>query len=179
MNWLKTNWRFVLRVPVLIGLAIFLFGLITFVRSFVQTPPPLVTVDLAVPEVTTTPQEVELTLYENQEVKLPKRLTLELSNDPVQRYSTLLGAVRDNLPGVWPENLPLPEVFLLEGGNSRNVTLHFRFDEPIAVSVVAEVRLYNSIIATLQANGANQVHLLVNDNSDTFLGHLSLDNALD
>jgi hypothetical protein len=179
MKWLRTNWRVVLRVPVLVGLAVFLFGLTTLLRSFVQSSPPLITTDLALPTVTTTSQEIELTLYESHDVRRPVRVTLELPTDPSQRYRMLLTAVRDNLGGVWSQALPLPEVFLLEDNNSRSVTLHFRFDEPITVSVIDEVRLYNSIIATLKANGANQVHLLVNDNAETFLGHVSLDNALD
>jgi hypothetical protein len=179
MSWLKTNWRVFLRVPVLLGLAIFLFGLVTLARSFVQVTPPLTTVEFAVPEVVTTAQDIELTLYENNEVRLPRRVTLELSSDPVQRYSAILSAVRDNLAGVWPQALPLPDIFLLEDTNSRNLTLHFRIDEPVAVSVLDEVRIYNSIIRTLLSNGANEVHLLVNDNADTFLGHLSLGNTLD
>ncbi len=177
MNWLRTHWRVVLRGPVLVGLAVFLFGLFTLLRSFVQTTPPLTTVELDLPTVTTTAQDIELTLYEDHVVKRPLRVTLELPTDPAGRYRVILAAVQSNL-GVWPQALPLPEVFLLEENNSRNVTLHFRFEESIAVSVIEEVRLYNSIIATLQANGANQVHLLVNDNAETFLGHLSLGNAL-
>ncbi len=175
MNWLRTNWRVVLRVPVLIGMVIFLFGLVTLLRSFIQLSPPLVTTDLALPSVTTSAQEIELTLYETHEVKQPLRITLELPSEPAERYQVILAAVRDNL-AVWPPALPLPDVFPLEAG--RDVTLHFKFDAPIAVSVIDEVRIYNSIIATLKANGANQVHLLVNDNSETFLGHLSLGNGL-
>jgi hypothetical protein len=179
MFWLKSNWRVFLRVPVLLGLAIFLFGFVTLLRSFVQVTPPLTTTEFDTPQIETTAQDIELTLYETNEIKLPRRVTLELSSDPVQRYRTILSTVRDNLAGVWPQALPVPEIFLLEDSNSRNVTLHFRVDEPVAVSVLDEVRIYNSIISTLLANGANEVHLLVNDNADTFLGHLSLGNTLD
>jgi hypothetical protein len=178
VNWLRTNWRVVLRVPVLVGLALFLFGFVTLVRSFVQVSPPLVTTDLNLPTVTTRTENIELTIYETNVVKNPVPVMLELPANPSRRYAVILAAVRDNLTGVWPEALELPEIFLLEENNSRNVTLHFRFDEPPAVSVIDEVRIYNSIIATLQANGANHVHLLVNDNAETFLGHLALDNAL-
>jgi hypothetical protein len=179
MNWFRTNWRGVVRVPVLIGLAIFLFGLVTFFRSFVQLTPQLVTTDLALPTIVTKTENIELTLYETESVERPFPITLELSHDPVQRYAAILTALRDNLAGVWPQTLPLPEIFSLEENNARKVTLHFKFDKPVAVSVIDEVRLYNSIVTTLLANGANQVHLLVNDNSETFLGHLSLGNSLD
>jgi hypothetical protein len=176
VNWFRTNWRVLLRVPVLVGLAVFLFGFVTFLRSFVQVALPLVSVDLVSPEVTTTTQDIELTLYQDHVVKRPQRVTLDLPSDPAQRYRVILGAVRDTL-GVWPQALELPEVFLLEG-NAGNVILHFRFEDPVMVSVIDEVRVYNSIIATLQANGATQVYLLVNDNAETFLGHVSLSNVL-
>jgi hypothetical protein len=179
MPWLKNNWRVLLRVPVLIGLAVFLFGMAALLRSFVQFSPELVTVDLALPSVTTKSEEVELTLYENETVERPLRITLELSADPIQRYSTIVTALRDNLPELWPQTLPLPEVFWLESGGSRSITLHFTFDTPIATTVMKEYRLYQSVVTTLQNNGANQVHILVNDNADTFLGHIALENSLD
>jgi hypothetical protein len=179
MAWLKNNWRVLLRVPVLIGSAVFLFGVIVLLRSFVQSSPELVTVDLALPSVTTKSEEVELTLYENETVASPHKVTLELSSDPLQRYTAILTALRDNFSDLWPQTLPLPDVFWLESGGSRSLTLHFTFDEPIAVTVMEEYRLYQSIVMTLQNNGANQVHILVNDNADTFLGHIALGNSLD
>ena len=179
MSWLRTNWRFLLRVPVLVGLAVFLFGVIALFRSFVQTSPDLTTVDLAQPSLTTRSEEIELTLFEDETVERPLRVTLELASDPLQRYTAILTALRDNLPELWPQVLPLPNVFWLESGNSRSVTLHFTFDDPIAVTVMEEFRLYRSIVTTLQNNGANEVHIVVNDNADTFLGHIALGNSLD
>lgn len=180
MPWLRTNWRVLLRVPVLIGLAVFLFGLVVLLRSFVQTSPELVTVDLKPLAITTQSEEVELTLYETETVSSPLRVTLELARDPIQRYTAILTALRDNLATtLWPQALPLPDVFWLESGGSRSITLHFTFDDPIAVTVMEEFRLYQSIVTTLQNNGANQVHILVNDNADTFLGHIALENTLD
>jgi hypothetical protein len=179
MSWLRTNWRFLLRVPVLVGVAVFLFGLVVLFRSFTRTWPELVTVDQMSPSVTTKPEEIELALYETETVERPLRVTLELSSDPVQRYSAILTALRDNLPELWPQALPLPDVFWLESGGSRNVTLHFTFDAPIAVTVMEEYRLYQSIVTTLRNSGANGVHIIVNDNADTFLGHIGLENSLD
>jgi hypothetical protein len=179
MSWLRDNWRVLLRVPVLIGLAVFLFGLTVLFRSFVQTYPELVTVDLAQPSVRTRAEEVELTRYETETVERPLRVTLELSDDPVQRYTAILSALRDNLADLWPQALPLPAVFWLESGGSRSLTLHFTLDEPMAVTVMEEFRLYQSIVTTLQTNGANRVHIVVNDNADTFLGHIALENSLD
>jgi hypothetical protein len=178
MSWLRTNWRVLLRVPVLIGFALLLVGLIAMVRSFAPVSVPLTSVELALPEVTTQRRNLELTLYETDTLKKPFNVELELPSDPAQQYEIILTAVRDHLPGVWPEALPVPEIFILEN-DPRRITLHFRFDQSLAVSVLDEVRIYNSMLATLEANGAAQVHLLVNDNSETFLGHLSLDNALD
>jgi hypothetical protein len=179
MNWLRTNWRIFLRVPVLIGLALFLFGAVSLLRSFAPVSVPLTKTDLDIPTVTTKPENIELTRYETDTVEQPLPVTLELSSDPAQRYTAVLTALRDKLNGLWPQALPLPELFLLESGNSRSVTLHFTFDKPIAVTVMDEYRLYKSIITTLTNNGANQVHILVNDNADTFLGHIALENALD
>jgi hypothetical protein len=189
VNWLKRNWRVLLRVPVLVGLALFLFGLVVLLRSLSSPSSPLVTVDLTLPAVTTKPEEIELTLYETESVERPLRLTLELSNDPAQRYEAILTALRDTLqnddpaqdaqtPNLWPRALPLPDIFLLETSGNRDLTLHFTFDQSIAVSVINEVRLYNSIVTTLARNGANQVHIIVNDNAETFLGHIGLENSL-
>jgi hypothetical protein len=177
MAWLRTNWRFLLRVPVLIGLAVFLFGLVVLFRSFTRTSPELVTVDQTLPSVTTKTEEVELALYETETVERPLRVTLELSSDPLQRYGVIVAALRDNLLELWPQALPLPNVFWLESGGS--VTLHFTFDTPVAVTVMEEFRLYQSIVTTLRNNGANGVHIVVNDNADTFLGHIALENSLD
>jgi hypothetical protein len=179
MPWLRNNWRVLLRVPVLIGLAVFLFGLVVLLRSFVQSSPPLVITDLIQPFVTTKSEDVELTLYETEAVERPLRVTLELSDDPAQRYTAILTALRNHLAELWPKALPLPDVFWLESGGNRSVTLHFTFDTPIAITVMKEFRLYRSIVTTLQNNGANQVHILVNDNADTFLGHIALENSLD
>ncbi len=179
MTWLRTYWRIFLRIPVLAGFAILLFGVVSLLRSFAPVSVPLTTTDFTLPTVTTKAENIELTLYEDESVERPAPVTLELSSDPAQRYTAILTALRDNLSGLWPQALPLPELFLLESGNSRSVTLHFSFDKPIAVTVMDEYRLYKSIITTLANNGANQVHILVNDNAETFLGHLALENALE
>jgi hypothetical protein len=189
MNWLRENWRVILRVPVLVGVALFLFGLFAFLRSFPSPTTPLTTTDFALPTATTQSEEIELTLFESDTVERPVRVSLELSSDPSQRYTAILTALRDALqngdpaqdaerPNVWPRGLPLPDIFLLETSGNRDLTLHFTFDQPIPVSVMTEVRLYNSIVTTLTRNGASQVHLLVNDNAETFLGHIALENSL-
>jgi hypothetical protein len=175
-------------VPVLIGLAIFLFGLLAFFRSLPTSSPPLLTVDLSLPTVSTQAEEVELTLYETETIERPLRVTLELSDDPTQRYTAILTALRDHLqddlaqdvetPNLWPRALPLPDIFLLETNGSPAITLHFTFDQPLAVSVMNEIRLYNSIVSTLARNGAGQVHVLANGSAETFLGHIALENSL-
>ncbi|MGL4612129.1 MAG: hypothetical protein ACRCYY_21030 [Trueperaceae bacterium] len=182
-HWgMKKYWRIVLRVPILVGFAIFLLGLISFFRSFSSAPLPPLQKTIVSPTIATQHEEIELTRYERDLVELPLRVELELTNDPTQRYRAILTALRDQLSQettrLWPEALALPDVFVLETNGTREVTLHFSFDEAIAVSVLDELRLYRSIRTTLSRNGASRVQIIVNENAETFLGHLSLENTL-
>ncbi len=167
-----------LKLPVLLGCVVLLSGMYSVLRGTWQMPPERLNLQLESPEIRLQPQEIQLVVYldtVNFELSQPKYKTLDLPQDKPQRLLRILSALRDNLEGLWPEALPLPTIFFKD----QTVILHFQFDNPIAVSVEQEQRLYQSIQSTLAENGATTLHILVNDQSETFLGHIALKNYLE
>jgi hypothetical protein len=167
-----------LTVPVLIGCAVLLLGLGSSLRSLWKPLPQKYTVQLEAPTVRLKSEEVQLVVYldpGNLELSQPKYKTIELPADKPGRLLRILSALRDNLEGLWPEALPLPIIFLYD----QTVVVHFQFENAIPLAVAEEQRLYQSILATLKENGASKVAILVNDQSETFLGHIALDNQLE
>jgi hypothetical protein len=166
------------KVPIMLGLLVVAWGLVMVLRGLYRPYPEKLTVQLEAPKIQLRSEEVQLVVFldpTNLEVSQPKYKTLELPQDNEQRLVRILSVLRDNLDGLWPEPLPLPTVFLHE----QSVVLHFVLESPIDVSVGAEQRLYNSIVQTLKENAAPQVRILVNDQSETFLGHIALANYLE
>ena len=156
----------------------FLSGMYSVLRSTWQVQPERLSLQLESPEIRLQPEEVQLVVYLdplNFELSQPKYKTLDLPLDKSQRLSRILSALRDNLEGLWPEALPLPTIFLKD----QTVVLHFQFDSAMSVSVEQEQRLYKSIQSTLVENGVATLHILVNDQSETFLGHIALENYLE
>lgn len=167
-----------LRFPILIGSAVLLFGLYGLLRSIWQPLLPRVQVQLESPQIKLQPEEVELIVYldsKNVQVSQPKYKTVDLPQDKSQRLLRILSALRENSEGLWPEALPLPIIFLRDA----TAILHFQFENPISVTIEHEQRLYQSIYDTLVKNGVNGVYILVNDQSETFLGHITLNNQLE
>jgi hypothetical protein len=167
-----------LKLPVLLGCVVFLSGLFSVLLSTWQPQAERVSLQLESPEIRLQPQEIQLVVYldpQNFELSQPKYKTVDLPLDKPQRLLRILSALRDNLEGLWPEALPLPMIFLKE----QTVVLHFQFDNTISVSVEQEQRLYKSIQSTLAENGVATLYILVNDQSETFLGHVALENVLE
>jgi hypothetical protein len=166
------------RFPILLGVAVLLLGLSSVLRSLWQPAPERLFVQLEPPRVQLRQEEVQLVVYldsSNVEVSQPKYKTLDLPQDKPQRLLRILSALRENLEGLWPDGLPLPIIFLHE----QAVIVHFQFENLIPLSIDEEYRLYQSIQATLRENGAANIYILVNDQSETFLGHIALENTLE
>jgi hypothetical protein len=167
-----------LTFPILLGVAVLLLGLLSMLRSLWPVFPERILVQLEPPRVQLTSEEVELILYidsNNLDLSQPKFKTLDLPQEKSERYLQILSALRDNLEGLWPDALPLPIIFL----HKETVIVHFQFDNSVAVTVDQEYRLYKSIEATLRENDAQKVQILVNNQIETFLGHIALANKLE
>ncbi len=167
-----------LKVPILLGCVVLLLGLSSILRNLWQPYPEKISVQLQAPQVPLQSEEVQLVVYldpTNLDVSQPKFKTLEIPQDKPQRLLRILSALRDNLEGLWPEALPLPIIFLHE----QTAIIHFRFENPIMLSVDKEHRLFQSIQATLKENDIAKVRILVNEQSETFLGHIALSNQLE
>jgi hypothetical protein len=167
-----------LKAPILFGLLVVFWGGITLLRGLWQASPEKLTIQLDPPRIQLRSEEVQLVFFSdplNLALQRPMYKTLELPQDKEQRLVRILSALRDNLEGLWPDALPLPTVFI----HQQAVVMHFLFESPVRISVGEEQRLYESIIKTLKENGFPEVRILVNDQSETFLGHRSLENRLE
>lgn len=170
--------RTVLKLPYVVGFAVLILGFSLSVRGLWPSAPDRYHVQLAPAAVQLKSEEVQLVLYLdplNLELSQPKYKTLELPQNKRLRLLQIVSVLRDNLADLWPDALPLPEIFLYE----QTAILHFYTERPVATSVSDEVRLYRSIQSTLQENGVSRVRILVNDQNETFLGHLALSNTME
>ena len=168
----------------LLGGLVFIAGLVAFLRAVpgVRVPPPeRVVVDAATPA--TPAEDVRLSLITADGSERFSIVPLALPADPSSRRAALLNALRSFLTSeagerLWPEALSAPTVFTLTNADRAEVTvLDFTRGPAAAVSVAREARLLASIRTTLRRDGVDHLRVLINgEPSETFLGHLALEN---
>ena len=162
----------------------FIAGLVAFLRAVpgVRVPTPeRVVVDAALPA--TPAEDVRLSLITADGSERFSIVSLALPADPSSRRAALLNALRSFLASeagerLWPEALSAPTVFTLTNADRAEVTvLDFTRGPAAAVSVAQEERLLASIRTTLRRDGVDHLRVLINgEPSETFLGHVALEN---
>lgn len=122
--------------------------------------------EFLLPEITpaqTVTAEVRLVTYDqfNLEVLDSSQQVVPLA--PAQQLTAVLALLQAELlqSGVWPAALPAPGVFVETLNRQRVAVLDFRPAAPLPLSVAQELRLLQSIEATVLANGSDRVQFLL------------------
>jgi hypothetical protein len=176
--------RALLSPPGLVGLLLFVLGVLAF--ALAPTRAPLEPARPALEGEALEPrgrEEVALLVVDENEVVRSEFVEFALPAGEEARLAAVLASLRELLLGpLWPEELSAPRVFLVEAGGRRNaVVLDFDLDgEPAGVTVQAERRLIDSIVRTVRRHAdADGVYFLVGGQSrPTLLGHVALERAL-
>ena len=96
------------------------------------------------------------------------------------RYGALLEALRGALGDDWPGALGFPTLIVVGEPDEETLVLDFAPSMPVTVTVLEETRLLRALRETLARAGAERVRLLVGHRpSESFLGHLSLEQTLE
>lgn len=138
----------------------------------------------AVPEVApaqTEPGTVQLVTYDRFNLESVNDVQLELPLAPARRLEAALAELKAELieQQLWPGDLPLPVVFLETLNRQRVAVLDFRPPAGLTLPVATELRLLQSIEATVLANGADTVRFLLAGRSNgVFLLNVAVPAAL-
>ena len=163
----------------LLGALVLAAGIFFLLLSLPRRAPPLFLVEEAIVPPEATAQSVELVTFESgangRELERPFALTLELPSEVTSRYDMILAALRETLRGsLWPDELPVPVIYVLEDREPQPLVLDFKVTAPPALTVSDERLLLAAIRETLLRNGAERVQILVNHSeAASFLGHVA------
>jgi hypothetical protein len=123
--------------------------------------------EFLLPEITppeTVAADVQLVTYDRFNLEVLTRRQLVVPLAPAQQLSAVLAELQAELrqAGIWPDGLPAPGVFVETLNRQRVAVLDFRPAGLPALPVAQELRLLQSIEATVLANGSNRVQFLLN-----------------
>lgn len=173
--------RALLRPEPLFALLILLVSVVYFLLSGREGGTPLPQIEISQPEerVLET-QEVKLVRYDESGLENPTFASVALPEAPGDRLEAILAALRESTRGsYWPEEVPVPNVFVETVGRQSVAVLDFRPEEPVSLTVAQEMRLFRSVEATVLANGADTIrYLLRGEAAGVFLEHLAVPAAL-
>jgi len=163
-------------LPTLLGSLIFLAGALAFVRTSPtpSAPEPLVQAPLPTPRF-----QAELVQVRADGSEARTRQTLTAPEARAAQIEVSLRALRGWLMAAssWPPALRAPHVFLV---GEDHAVLDFPLRGSPRVSAAQEAQLLVSVERTLALQGVSNVTVLVNGGtSSTFLGHLTLTDALE
>lgn len=171
-------------LPTVLGALCFLLGLALLGVWPEGSRPEPVSISIDAPS-TPESREVQrpLTSYNQDLLERTTYVTLEVPDDPQGDLLAIIAALREELraEGIWPEELPEPQLFLPElTGGERVAVLDFALREAVYTSITQERRLLESLKSTLRRNDIDRLHIMIDGRpSPTFLGHIALPQALD
>lgn len=106
---------------------------------------------------------------------------LPLPENQGERLGVVLERLRELAiqQGVWPQELPAPQVFVVQNPGGPVAVVNVSVPQPVGVSVEQESALARALAATVQRNGVAQVRFLRNGRpTDTLLGHVAVASEL-
>lgn len=149
--------------PQLVVSALLLFGALLFalLPSGLQRPPPPVVAADGGGALPLIEREVRLLLIDAAGLERPQFVTLSFVDSPAARLSAVIEALRGQLVdlGVWPRAGAAPVLFRGEVGVRSFVVLDFG-DGFAGLSVAQERQLLGSLVATLRAEGIDEIRVL-------------------
>ncbi len=110
-------------------------------------------------------EEFRVVIYDQFNLEVPLRQTLEVPADDAGRAEVITEAVRERMQGEngsWPQELGLPVVFVTEFEGERTAVLDFRVPESFEMAEAAFSRVRRSLTETLTEAGLDSVVLLWN-----------------
>jgi hypothetical protein len=122
--------------------------------------------EFVLPEVTpagSTTAEIRLVTYDRFDLETSTSRTLDVPTGPALRLAAVLQELQATLQadGIWPAGLPAPLVFVETLNRQRTAILDFQPPADLLLPVSHELRLLQSIEATVLANGLDSVHFLL------------------
>lgn len=169
--------RALVRPEPLLALLLLLASTLYLLLSGDERRPPPPEIEIREPEERALEtREVRLVRYDASGLESPTFASVDLPEAPGERLESILGALRESLlEGDWPEELPVPRVFVESVGRQNVAVLDFRPNGPVPLSVAQERRLLRSVEATVLANGIDRIRYLLNgEATGVFLEHLAV-----
>lgn len=152
--------------------------LLSVPRPVPATP---VTIELGSTEQVLREQDATLVVVDEVGLERATTVRLALPEGRTGRLAGVLAQLREASmqQGVWPMELPAPNVFLLPSGRGEVALIDMQVPQPVGVSVEQESAILRSLIATAQRNGVAEVRFLRNGRpADTLLGHVAVASEL-
>lgn len=149
------------------------------VRPAPLPEPP--TVELASEDDSLVQADVRLVMVDATGLEWQKSEHVSSGPGASQRLTAVMAALRESLvtEGVWPEELPAPEVFFETIERRSVAVINVRPPDDIAVSVAIESAIARALQGTAEVNGADDV-VFLRDGAPaaTLLGHVAVPNSL-
>lgn len=147
-----------------------------------REPPGRVTIETGVREAVLVERAVTLVVVDEVGLERSFETLLELPEGRAAQLTGVMAALREQsiMQGVWPADLPAPQVFLAPSGRGDVAVIDMQVPQSVSVSVEAERAILRSLVATAQQNGASEVSFLRDGRpAETLLGHVAVPSGLE
>lgn len=119
--------------------------------------------------------DYELVLYDSNQLQQAKFVTITSEDVANAKIMSLIDALKNEYPTLWPASLVLASVFEVSADGSSQMVLDFNYSHNSEISVNDEWRLLKSITGTLNRAGYQDVKILINQKeSDAFINFIKL-----
>lgn len=170
-------WRILARPHVILAVFLFTIALFMFVRTLGERGPTHVVVQMSAETDDAVPSTIQLTLQVPGGEAYQKPVSAVVPEQQSERLQAVLELLREELLqlDVWPEAVPAPLVFIETIDRQPTAVLSFSVPTGLAISLAAELVLYNAIEKTALANGAARLVVLQDgEPTGVFLTHVAV-----
>lgn len=160
---------------------VFLASIALLLSSAERQATPAEDVDVTPPRPPATIEDVRLVLVDDAGLEWSRVVPVALPERGSARMAAVIEALRAALveEDLWPTALPTPRVFVETFDRRRVAVIDVTMPRPIGVTVARERALLRALIATAEANGADEVRFLREGRpTETLLGHVAVPSAL-
>lgn len=166
---------------VLAVLLVFIASIALLVSSAERKAMPAADVDVTPPGPPASIEDVRLVLVDDAGLEWSRVVPVALPERGSTRMAAIVEALRAALveEDLWPSALPTPRVFVETFDRRRVAVIDVAMPRPVGVTVARERALLRALIATVEANGADEVRFLREGRpTETLLGHVAVPSAL-
>jgi hypothetical protein len=166
---------------VLVMLLVFLASIALLASSAERRAAPAEDLSVTQPRPPATIEDVRLVLIDDAGLEWSRVVPVALPERGSARMAAVVDALRAALveEDLWPSALPTPRVFVETFDRRRVAVIDVAMPQPIGVTVARERALLRALIATVEANGVDEVRFLREGRpTETLLGHVAVPSAL-